>query len=129
MRGRFAVTYGCSITSLLYMFINISLCILKFDVQFQSFALPLMTSSSRLNASTANLTMLPTRSPPSSVFNSFVKVPRSQSTASATYPGFRFGVVPPVGPAVPLSAIVYVLSRSFRTCFANPETMSVVGPL
>ena len=94
-----------------------------------NFALPSITSFNNVNASTANRTIFATRSVPSSVFNSFTNVPRSQSTANATYPGVRFGVCPPVGPAVPLSDNVYVLSRSLRTCCASPDTMSVVGPL
>jgi hypothetical protein len=43
--------------------------------------------------------------------------------------GVLFGVVPPVGPAVPDSQIVYVLSSLLLTFSANPETIWVVGPL
>jgi hypothetical protein len=43
--------------------------------------------------------------------------------------GVLFGVVPPVGPAVPDSQIVYVLSSLPLTFSANSETIWVVGPL
>lgn len=55
--------------------------------------------------------------------------PFSLATASATYPGVLFFVVPPVGPAVPLSLTVYVLPSVLRVCSASPETISGVGPL
>lgn len=57
-----------------------------FTHQPQSFASPLMTSFSSVKASTANCTMFASRSPPKPVFSSFVNVPLSVATASATYP-------------------------------------------
>lgn len=45
----------------------------------------------------------------------------------ATY-GVRFLVVPPVGPAVPDSQTVYVLSSFGRTFSASLETTPRVGP-
>jgi len=48
--------------------------------------------------------------------------------SSETY-GVLFFVVPPVGPAVPLSEMVYVEPRVLRVCSARPPTTSGVGPL
>lgn len=42
--------------------------------------------------------------------------------------GVLLGVFPPVGPAVPDSQSVYVLPNFPLTFFANPDTISVVGP-
>jgi hypothetical protein len=93
-----------------------------------NFPSPLMTSLTNFNASTANRCMFAARSllP---VSTSLVLVSPSPATASATYPGVRFLVVPPVGPAVPLSLIVYVLPSVLRVCSARPDTISGVGPL
>ena len=55
--------------------------------------------------------------------------PPSRATARATYPGVRFLVLPPVGPAVPLSLTAYVLPNLLRVCSARPETTAGVGPL
>lgn len=94
-----------------------------------SFSSPLITSLTNFNPSKANRTMFPSLSllP---VSTSLVAVaPPSFATARATYPGVRFLVVPPVGPAVPLSLTVYVLPRVLRVCSARPDTISGVGPL
>lgn len=42
--------------------------------------------------------------------------------------GVRLGALPPVGPAVPDSQIVYVLPSVDLTLLAKPDTTSVVGP-
>jgi hypothetical protein len=42
--------------------------------------------------------------------------------------GVRFLVVPPVGPAVPLSLTAYVDPSVRRVFSANPATISGVGP-
>jgi hypothetical protein len=43
--------------------------------------------------------------------------------------GVRFGVFPPVGPAVPDSEMQYVAPSVLRTLDARPDTMVGVGPL
>ena len=43
--------------------------------------------------------------------------------------GVLFLVLPPVGPAVPLSQTVYVLPSFSLTFSASPDTISGVGPL
>ena len=43
--------------------------------------------------------------------------------------GVLFFVVPPVGPAVPLSHSAYVEPKVFLTLAAIPDTISGVGPL
>ena len=53
-----------------------------------------------------------------------VKVEKTEGKAH----GVRFRVVPPVGPAVPLSHNVYVLPSCARTCVARPVTTVGVGP-
>ena len=88
-----------------------------------------MTSRTNFKPSTANRTIFPSRSPPSPVSTSRVTVPPSLLTASATYPGVLFLVCPPVGPAVPLSLMVYVLPSVLRVWSASPATISGVGPL
>lgn len=90
-----------------------------------------ITSLNNLSPSTANLTIFPARSSPfpsSGAAISLTNVPLSQTTAKATYPGLRFGVEPPVGPAVPLSQSVYVLSKSFLTWLAMSAQICGVGP-
>ena len=115
-----------------------------------SFASPLSTSFTKLKASLANATIFPSLSPPRPVSTSFIKVPFSAATASATYPltpndqpdilsqqahfvgrthGVLFLVLPPVGPAVPLSQTVYVDPNFCLTFSASPATTSGVGPL
>lgn len=106
------------------------------------------TPSNSFSPSSANRTILASRSPPSPVSTSRVTVPLGDATARATYPlfgssqyrvhihrrhgqktyGVRFRVVPPVGPAVPLSQIVYVEPSFCRTFSASPATTGGVGP-
>lgn len=50
------------------------------------------------------------------------------AAAIDTY-GILFFVVPPVGPAVPLSQIQYVAFNVRLTFSANPFTTSSVGPV
>jgi hypothetical protein len=90
---------------------------------------PCITSLTSLSASTAKATMLPSLSElPVETSLVTVSLP-SRATARATYPGVRFLVLPPVGPAVPLSLIAYVLPNLLRVCSARPETIVGVGPL
>jgi hypothetical protein len=94
-----------------------------------NFPSPLITSRTNFKPSMAKRCIFAVRSllP---VSTSLVAVsPPSFATASATYPGVRFLVVPPVGPAVPLSLTVYVLPSVLRVCSASPDTISGVGPL